>query len=188
MFLKNNYLIWLLAILIFPVCVKSQNNSKMKYETNLIEYEVANLTTAEKSVWELVVGKEDKYILELVGKSNNSNVLKMEIGKLEALELAVAIENMHTERPLKSDLLKNTILELGYAVEKVVINKLENEIFFSLLYIKNKEGDEKSIDSRPADAITQAIKFKAPIYLTEEVVKKNNNGNSTNFRQQSKSN
>ncbi|MEN0049439.1 MAG: bifunctional nuclease family protein [Bacteroidota bacterium] len=164
----------LLGALIFSSSLKSQNNLEMNLETQLIEYEVAALTVKEKKFWDSFIKKEDEYILELKEKRQTSNILKMGIGKFEAMEMAVAIENMNSERPLKSDLLRNIILKLGYEVEKTVIYKIEDRIFFALLFIKNKEGDKQSIDSRPADAITQAIKFKAPIYITEDIARENN--------------
>jgi bifunctional DNase/RNase len=52
----------------------------------------------------------------------------------------------------------------------VVINDLIEGTFYARLNLVFQE-EEVEIDSRPSDAIALAVRFGAPIYVSEEVIK-----------------
>jgi hypothetical protein len=54
----------------------------------------------------------------------------------------------------------------------VVIDKLINNTFHAKLEIKSREGENKMIDARPSDSIALAVRFKAPIFVVDEVLQK----------------
>jgi bifunctional DNase/RNase len=53
----------------------------------------------------------------------------------------------------------------------VVIHKLEEGIFYSELLCE-MNGREVKIDSRTSDAVALALRFRCPIYTTEDILNK----------------
>lgn len=95
------------------------------------------------------------------------------IGMAEANAISRALENFKPERPMSHDLLLNVISALGYKVERIEINELSSNTYFATirLAISDKRLDTtKAIDSRPSDAIALALRAKAPIFVSAQVV------------------
>ena len=164
----------IVLIHLFKVNLYAQHEklNLMDKQSDLVEYKVFSLTHYKKGVLKELFNKSNDYLLVLEQKDNSSEKINMIIGANEASELAVAIEELKTARPLPSELLKSVINELGYNLSKVIIDDLKEEIFFSKL-ILTKDQETKIIDSRPADAITQSIRFNCGIYITKSVIEKN---------------
>lgn len=95
------------------------------------------------------------------------------IGSFEAQSIALALEkDIRTPRPLTHDLFVSFSKILEYNIEGVFIHKLEDGVFYSNILIRDKDGREEEVDSRTSDAIALAIRFNAPIYALETVMKK----------------
>ncbi len=93
------------------------------------------------------------------------------VGHYEAKMISLALEKVKPIRPLPHDLIKNILDSLGVVVTRIVIcNIRDNTYFASVKLIINQT--EKEIDARPSDAIALALRAGAPIYVTEEVLKK----------------
>jgi len=59
----------------------------------------------------------------------------------------------------------------GVAIEEVVIYKLEEGVFYAQCLCDN--GRERvTLDARTSDAIALALRFRCPIYTTEEIISK----------------
>lgn len=93
------------------------------------------------------------------------------IGPVEAQAIAIQLEGLKPPRPLTHDLIKNMALAFDIALLEVSIYKLEEGIFFSELLCE-MNGKEIKIDSRTSDAVALALRFRCPIYTTEEILKK----------------
>ncbi len=93
------------------------------------------------------------------------------IGPVEAQAIAIHLEGLKPPRPLTHDLICNMALAFDIALLEVTIHKLEEGIFFSELLCE-MNGKEIRIDSRTSDAIALAIRFRCPIYTTEEILQK----------------
>lgn len=93
------------------------------------------------------------------------------IGSSEAQAIAIELENLKPPRPLTHDLFKNVLLIFSIDMVEVNIYKLEEGIFYSNLVLDS--GNKRTtIDSRTSDAVALALRFKCPIYTTEEIVSK----------------
>ncbi len=101
---------------------------------------------------------------------NNRKALPIWIGSAEASSIIRKIENLKVIRPMTHDLMINFIRAAGYDIEKVEINDVDNETYFSTIYVSNMEKKVLEIDARPSDAIALAIRAEAPIYVTETVL------------------
>jgi len=121
-------------------------------------------------------------ILLLADVNNPEDIYPIWIGVAEAEGIVVNQSGFVPPRPLTYDLFKNTIESLGGTVKYVSIVNMVNNAYIAELVI-DQNGKEIVIDARPSDAINLALRFNAPIYLNEEVVKK---VNVSQFTQQQK--
>lgn len=99
----------------------------------------------------------------------NRRALPIWIGSAEASAIIRKIENIPVSRPMTHDLICTIIEEMGYEVEKIEIHDVEKETYFASIFLSNGE-DEKIIDARPSDAIAVAIRTRADIFVTSNVV------------------
>jgi uncharacterized protein len=89
----------------------------------------------------------------------------------EARAIAFELEQVKTPRPLTHDLIRNILQGLGATLQRVTITDLRNSTYFALLSVSSR-GQELQIDSRPSDAIAIALRMKAPIFATHQVLAK----------------
>lgn len=92
------------------------------------------------------------------------------IGFMEASSIKIKVSGVDVPRPMTHDLFLQVIDALGGKLQKVIIDKLVNNTFFAKLELKTSAGEIKYIDARPSDSIALAVRFKAPIFVSNEVV------------------
>lgn len=95
--------------------------------------------------------------------------LPVVIGIAEVNAIKLKLSGITPPRPLTHDLVVQVIERLGAALEKVYIDKLEQNTFYAKLYLKH-EGQELIIDARPSDSVAIALRTGAPIYAAEDVL------------------
>jgi len=105
----------------------------------------------------------------VLGEVNGLRRLPIVIGGFEAQAIAVALERMQPSRPLTHDLMKNFMNAFGVELQEIIINDLQEGIFYSKLVCYN-EHDTIEIDSRTSDAIALAVRFGCPIYTFENIL------------------
>jgi bifunctional DNase/RNase len=93
------------------------------------------------------------------------------IGGFEAQAIVIKLENLEPPRPLTHDLFKKFADEFGISVVEVMINKLEEGVFYSHLVCSNGQK-EFAIDSRTSDAVALALRFGCPIFIAEDILEK----------------
>jgi len=93
------------------------------------------------------------------------------IGTVEAQAIAIQLEGLKPPRPLTHDLIKNIAQAFEIVLLEVTIYKLEEGIFYSELLCE-MDGKEVKIDSRTSDAVALALRFRCPIYTTEDILSK----------------
>ena len=105
----------------------------------------------------------------VLGEETGNRKLPVLIGAFEAQAIAMEIEGMKPSRPLTPDLFVQAMQAMEVEVEEVMINDLQEGIFFSR--IRCKRGfDSFELDSRTSDAIALATKFKCPIYVSAKIM------------------
>jgi uncharacterized protein len=107
-------------------------------------------------------------IVILKDRDNKLN-LPIWIGLLEATAMATELEGIKMARPMTHDLLRNVLAELGAAFECVEITDLRDNTYFALIHLR-VNGTVLTIDSRPSDAISLALRTKSPIYVDKRVI------------------
>ena len=105
----------------------------------------------------------------VLGEVNGLRRLPIVIGGFEAQAIAVALERMSPSRPLTHDLMKNFMLAFNVELHEVVINDLQEGIFYSKL-VCSSANDTVEIDSRTSDALALAVRFGCPVYTYESIL------------------
>ena len=107
----------------------------------------------------------------VLAEENGERRIPIIIGPVEAQAIAIQLEGLTPPRPLTHDLIKNMALAFDIALLEVTIYKLEEGIFYSELLCE-MDGKEIKIDSRTSDAVALALRFRCPIFTSEEILKK----------------
>jgi bifunctional DNase/RNase len=111
----------------------------------------------------------------VLNDTTKRRALPIWIGMAEANAITRALDNLKPERPMTHDLLLNMVVQLGYKVEKVEINELASNTYFATIILKVNDPSKrvdatKAIDARPSDAIALALRAKAPIFVSAQVI------------------
>ncbi len=128
----------------------------------MIQVELSKIIIDEKRQDQIIVLKE----------KNGERQLPIVIGFLEASSIKMKLSGVEPPRPMTHDLLVAVIQGLEAKLERLIIDKMVNNTFHAKLEFKPKDGQIKSIDSRPSDGIALAVRTSAPIFVEEDVIKK----------------
>lgn len=102
-------------------------------------------------------------------ENKDKKLLPIYVGAAEAFSIHSALEKMPYPRPLTHDLLVSVLDRMDTKIRKIVIDDLNDGIFFARLIIK-KNGDEMEFDTRPSDGVALAIRTDAPIYVSRKIM------------------
>ena len=94
---------------------------------------------------------------------------RIPVGATEAQSIAIRMENIIPPRPMTHDLFVSFAHAFGVKLKEVFIYKFEDGIFSSELTFSDGER-QIVLDSRTSDAIGIAMRSKAPIYTTREII------------------
>ncbi|HHV17435.1 MAG TPA: bifunctional nuclease family protein [Thermoanaerobacterales bacterium] len=105
----------------------------------------------------------------LLVDTEETKVLPIVIGPLEAHNIAMPIQGVTPPRPMTPDLLKSAIEKLGGIPKKVVITDIRNNTYNAEIHIR--QNDQSIVlDSRPSDAIALAVRCDIPIFMNFRLV------------------
>jgi hypothetical protein len=108
-------------------------------------------------------------VIILKDKATGEKILPIWIGILEATPLATSLQQIHYDRPMTHDLFKNFISYMQIQIQKIEISDIVDNTYHAKIYFSSQDYIF-SLDSRPSDAITLALKFRAPIYASNTVL------------------
>ena len=126
----------------------------------MVEMELSKIVIDEKRHDQIIVLKE----------KNGSRLLPIVIGLNEASAIKLEISGFKPPRPLTHDLLFTTIENLDASIDKIIIDKLEDNTFHAKMVLKTNSSEIKTIDARPSDSIALAVRAHAPIFVEDEVI------------------
>ena len=125
--------------------------------------------TVLMNVGGLTLDPATKTPIVILRDGENKVNLPIWIGLLEATAIATELEGIQMARPMTHDLLRNLIGELGATVESIEISDLRDNTYYAVIHLR--VGDTaRTIDSRPSDAISLALRTKSPIYVAKKVL------------------
>jgi hypothetical protein len=105
----------------------------------------------------------------VLSEENGQRRVPIIVGGFEAQAIAIQLEGLKPPRPLTHDLFVNFAVSFKINLIEVNIYKLEEGVFYSKLICDNGQT-RISIDARTSDAIALALRFKCPIFTTEDIL------------------
>ncbi|MFH0935527.1 MAG: bifunctional nuclease family protein [Candidatus Omnitrophota bacterium] len=127
----------------------------------MVEMELNKIVIDEKRHDQLIVLKE----------KNGERILPIVIGLAEASAIKLKISGFNPPRPLTHDLLHAAIENLDARIDRIIIDKLEENTFHAKIVLKTSSGEDKVIDARPSDSIALAVRAQVPIFVEDEIIK-----------------
>ena len=119
----------------------------------------------------LVMDPETKSPIVILKEIDGERTLPIQIGFLEAQAIASELEGIKFSRPMTHDLLKFFLDRTKVKVDRVEVCDLKDNTYFALIHISyNKKI--MAIDARPSDALALSIRVGAPIFMSDNVIKK----------------
>ena len=136
-------------------------------QQDLIEYRVERLLEETNT---------DTRIVVLARQDDALDTFPIWVGAAEGNAIKLALDTMITPRPMSHDLIKSFAEHLNITIQRVVIADVKNSTFYATVYVANK-GVERTIDARPSDAVSLALRAPCPIYITQDVLKRRSTTN-----------
>ncbi len=106
----------------------------------------------------------------LLKEINGSRFLPIWVGAVEATAIAFAQQGVEPPRPLTHDLTQIIIEELDATMVAVHITHIQDGVFYADIQIRDAGGSNHSISARPSDAIALALRAKANILATAQLL------------------
>lgn len=107
----------------------------------------------------------------LVMQDDLGRGLEIGIGLCEALALQLALNKTIVGRPLTHELILSIADHLEAQPAQVVIDDVTKHTYFARLIFYTPDG-EVSLDCRPSDGITLALRSDVPIMATDSVMQR----------------
>ena len=111
----------------------------------------------------------NEQVIVLKEKEGN-RYLPVVIGIAEVNAIKLKLSGIKPPRPLTHDLLISVIESLGAKLQKILIDRLENNTFYAKLYLSFNHSKEVLIDARPSDSVALALRAGVPIFVEETVL------------------
>ena len=118
----------------------------------------------------------DTKIVVLARQDGRPDAFPIWVGAAEGHAIKLALDTTMTPRPMSHDLIKSFVEHLSVTVHRVVIGDVKNSTYYATVYLEN-HGVERTVDARPSDAISLALRTHAPVYITQDVLARRNTAN-----------
>ncbi|MGB3977189.1 MAG: bifunctional nuclease family protein [bacterium] len=109
----------------------------------------------------------------LLSNEQGDKIVPIWVGIFEANAILIELEKLTTPRPITHDLMKRLMLDFEIDLEKVIITDLREGVYYAVIVV-HQDDKTVNLDARPSDAIAMALRFDAPIFVTEDVIEKSN--------------
>ena len=128
-------------------------------------------TVIEMTLKRVMLDPYSKMPVVILEDIQEKKIIPIWIGKAEATSIAMELEHVEPPRPLTHDLIRNILQGIGVVLQHITVTDLRNNIYYASITLK-LNGQEFQIDSRPSDAIAVALRMKAPIFASSQVLAK----------------
>ncbi|MCZ6800049.1 MAG: bifunctional nuclease family protein [Nitrospirae bacterium] len=144
----------------------SDENDVVEQDSQLIPLKVHGVLVDPNTDTQIVILRDD----------NNADVLPIWVGTAEGTSIRLALEGIIPPRPMSHDLISSFTDHLGLKVTKIVITDVKNNTYYATIHLSSN-GMERTVDSRPSDALALALRAKAKIFVTQDVLKRRSGEN-----------
>jgi uncharacterized protein len=143
------------------------NTSDLPKGQVLVEFRVERL---------LEEANTDTRIVVLARQDGALDTFPIWVGAAEGNAIKLALDTMITPRPMSHDLIKSFAEHLDITIQRVVIADVKSSTYYATVYVSSK-GVGRTIDARPSDAISLALRAPCPIYITQDVLERRSTTN-----------
>jgi RNA polymerase sigma factor (sigma-70 family) len=105
----------------------------------------------------------------LLKEEAGDRIVPIWVGVFDGDTMAMSLAGLSTTRPLPFDLMADLLNLSGTKVEKVAVTSLRDDIYYATIWTKTRNRVHE-VDARPSDAINLALRVKAPIFVTQELM------------------
>lgn len=123
----------------------------------------------EVRVQSLALDRSTNTPVVILQEVDGDRVLPIWIGPAEASAIAMRLGEIDSPRPLTHDLICSVLSELGGAVTKVIITKVQKSTYYAELVV-SRNGEVISVDARPSDSIAVALRSNARIMADDSLL------------------
>lgn len=106
----------------------------------------------------------------LLKEQAGNRIVPIWVGPFDGDTLAMSLAGLSTARPFPFDLMAGLLKVAGTKVEKVAVTSLRDDIYYATIWVKVRNRIHE-MDARPSDALNLALRVKAPIFVTPELMK-----------------
>jgi bifunctional DNase/RNase len=128
----------------------------------------------EMRVGGLTLDPVTKTPIVILKDTDNKLNLPIWVGLMEATAMATELEGIKMARPMTHDLLRAVVDTLGGVVEAIEVTDLKDSTYYAVIYLE-VGGRKVSVDARPSDAISLALRSKSPIFVAKKVLEASSN-------------
>ena len=125
----------------------------------------------EMKIFGLALDEQSQVPLLILKNQDETKVLPIWIGAMEAMSISVSLNKVSISRPLTHDLMLRTLETLGASITSVVIVDLQEGTYYAELHLEHQDRTY-IVDSRPSDAIALAVRLNVPVYANEELLER----------------
>jgi bifunctional DNase/RNase len=100
-------------------------------------------------------------------------VIPIFIGPLETQSILIGYDHILTERPLTHDLLLSSMEKAGFAMLKMEVSDLKDNVFYGRVCFRGPNYPAQAplvLDARPSDALALAARTGCPILIARKVL------------------
>jgi hypothetical protein len=125
----------------------------------------------EMKIFGLALDEQSQVPLLILKNQEETKVLPIWIGAMEAMSISVSLNKVAISRPLTHDLMLQTLETLGVRITCVVVVDLQEGTYYAELHLEH-EDRTYLVDSRPSDAIALAVRLNVPVYANQELLER----------------
>lgn len=133
----------------------------VEQNTNLVPLKVHGVLVDPNTDTQIVILRDE----------SNADILPIWVGTAEGTSIRLALEDVIPPRPMSHDLIASLSTHLGMKISQVVVTDVQNNTYYAAVHV-SLNGLERTVDSRPSDAIALALRAKCPIYVTQDILKR----------------
>ena len=122
-------------------------------------------------VYNLIVDPETRQPLVILSDEREKRGMPIWIGFFEANAINSEMQGIEHPRPLTHDLLASVIQKARLKIHRIIITHLKENTYYATIFM-GISGSLVEIDARPSDSIATALKFNAPIFVSQSLFNK----------------
>jgi hypothetical protein len=110
----------------------------------------------------------------LLKEMAGDRILPIWVGAVEGDAIAMLLAGLSTPRPSTFE-LTTKLLDVGKMnIERIAVTTLRENTYYATMWVKVR-GRIREVDARPSDAVTLALRVKAPIFVTPQLMEQASN-------------